>query len=99
MVEYKDPERRTGVDKDLYGTLAGHLWVNGLGDNYSVFFLNLPNIPSADEVLERLKRVTGVKAARIEILHERIELYDSLREDLNEKLDEIRGREVQLAAR
>jgi DNA-binding Lrp family transcriptional regulator len=52
MVEYEDPERRTDVDKDLYGTLAGHLWVNGLGDSYIVFFLNLPNIPSADEVLE-----------------------------------------------
>lgn len=36
-----------------------------------------------------MKSVDGVKAARIEILEERVELYDTLTSDLKEKLREI----------
>jgi DNA-binding Lrp family transcriptional regulator len=90
MVEYKDPEKRADVDKDLYAVLSKYLGLSGLGDRYSVFLLSLPNIPSAEEALGRVKKVDGVRAARIEILEERVEFYDLYREDLDEKTKNIR---------
>jgi hypothetical protein len=54
------------------------------------FFLNLPNIASADEILETVRGVDGVKAARIEIVEERVELYGLFGEELAGKLKETR---------
>jgi DNA-binding Lrp family transcriptional regulator len=94
MVEYKDPEKRAEVDEGLYAALSKYLGLSGLGDNYSIFLLSLPNIPSAKEVLERVKKVEGVRAARIEILEERVEFYDSYRENLDEKMRDVRPARV-----
>jgi DNA-binding Lrp family transcriptional regulator len=94
MVEYEDPERRAEVDKNLSAALVKHLVLSGLGDNYSVFLLSLLNIPSAKDILERVKKVDGVKAARIEILEERLEFYDLYRENLDERMRNIRSATV-----
>ncbi|MDA4118877.1 MAG: hypothetical protein OK455_11120 [Thaumarchaeota archaeon] len=76
-----------------------YIWVAGRGDSYSVFLLNLPSIATAREILEKLKTLDGVEAARVEILEERVELYDRLRDNVAERLRSIRGREVPIAAR
>ena len=99
MVVYKDRGARDEADRSVFASLGKDLWNVSLGDNYSVFLLNPPSIMSCREILERVETLAGVKAARIEIIEERVELFAPLRENVDERLAEIRSHESLVAAR
>jgi DNA-binding Lrp family transcriptional regulator len=86
LVEYGSSNDRTEVDRSLMLTLDPYLYLTGPGVKYTLFVLNLPNIKSSTEVVERVRRLRGVQSARLEIMEERIELYGALLSHVEEKL-------------
>jgi hypothetical protein len=46
----------------------------------------IPSFPTSREILDAVRRVSGTKSARIELVEDRYEFYDRLNEVLERKL-------------
>jgi DNA-binding Lrp family transcriptional regulator len=87
VVEYNDRIDRADVDRTLLLTLEPYVFSAGPGVRYSLFVLNPPNVKSCTEVLERVRRINGVKSARLDLMEERVELYGALHAHVEKKLN------------
>lgn len=88
VVEYGDSTERANTNREMMSTLDPYLYFAAPGVSYNLFVLNLPSIKSSTDMVERVRRLKGVKSARIEIMEERVELYDALLAHLEGKLDQ-----------
>jgi len=91
MIHYTSQKLRQEADTRLLNDLDEYTFFPGLWTDYSVYSLFLPSIPEANRVLERAKETPGVKTARIELVEERMETYDALREQVERKLRPIQS--------
>jgi DNA-binding Lrp family transcriptional regulator len=89
IVEYTDPANRAETDRTLLLTLDPYLFFAGPGVSYSLFVLNPPNVKSSTEILERVRRLKGVKSARTDLMEERIELYGALLAHVEERMGQM----------
>ncbi len=64
-VEYRDPGRRAAAESAILSSLDDYIFFTGHLVDFTVFNLLLPNIPSARRVLEQVKRLEGVRSARV----------------------------------
>ena len=91
MVHYTSPTQRSVADGRLLRDLDEYLFFPGLWTDFSVYSLFLPSIAEAMRVLERTRETPGVGDARIELVEQRVETYDVLREQVERKLRTIRA--------
>jgi DNA-binding Lrp family transcriptional regulator len=86
VVYYTPGANRTAVDGGLLKDLDEVLFFPGLWSDHSVYSLILPSIPSAADILARVKANEGVRKARIELVEDRVELYEPFIEQVRKKL-------------
>jgi DNA-binding Lrp family transcriptional regulator len=86
MVHYSVGQR-VEVDHHLIQQLDEFLFFPGLWSSYSVYTLLLPSISEADAVLERTRSTKGIRAARIDLIKDHVELYGTLTEQVQSKLE------------
>jgi DNA-binding Lrp family transcriptional regulator len=88
-VEHSPEQDRGETDRGLVRELDGRLMYVGLWTEFSLFTVILPSIPAASELLEKVRRTRGVATARLDLIEERIEVYSTLRERVEKKLEDI----------
>ncbi|MDA4115769.1 MAG: winged helix-turn-helix domain-containing protein [Thaumarchaeota archaeon] len=86
VVEYDTPALRPRVDKMLLDLLEPYYYSTGPWESYGLFALILPNISKSREILETVRRMSGIKSVRLELVEERYEYYDYLYEAVDRKL-------------
>ncbi len=86
VVHYSRGAGRAEADKRLIRDLDEFLFFPGIWSTYSVYSLILPSIPDAAKVLERTRATKWVTSARIDLVDGRIELYDTLLDQVQKKL-------------
>jgi hypothetical protein len=90
VVFYANPESKTDVDNKIVSQFEELLMRAELGDiEHGFFNLIIRNISKAKEILTWVRELPGVKSAFIELVQERIELYDSFTELVDKKLAEL----------
>ena len=90
VVHYSSQKLRPVTEGRLIKELDEYLFFPGLWTDFSVYSLFLPSIPEANRVLERAEQTPGVRSARMELVEQRIETYDVLREQVERKLRSFR---------
>lgn len=85
-VEYQDARNRDSTETELLSLLEDSMIFNGHFVDFSVFNLILPNIPSARAVLDRAKRLRGVRLAWIDFVEQQLESYGVFREKVKRQL-------------
>ena len=86
VVEYKSQDVRHEVDKTLLELLDRYCFFPGIWESYSVYTVILPSVPTSQEVLRAVKKVSGIGSVRIELVEERYELHNALFEAMDRKL-------------
>jgi DNA-binding Lrp family transcriptional regulator len=86
MVHYTSTKERHATDGKLLRDLDEYLFFLGLWTDFSLYSFILPSISEAMRILERTKATPGVASARIELVEQRVETYDVLREQVERKL-------------
>ncbi len=87
VVFYASPESKAGVDKRIVSRLDELLIRAQVSDMEHGFFnLIIWNISKAKEILAWVREQPGVGSAFIELVQDRIELYESLNEPVDKKL-------------
>lgn len=86
QVRYSPNSSRPETDRALLDGLDRCLVYAGLWTDFSLFTLVLSSIPEASEILEMVKRTKGVANARLDLIDERIEVYSTLRTQVERKL-------------
>jgi len=88
-VAYTDPELKNEADKKIIARLGEYLTRAELGDReHGEFNLVLPNISMAQEILEWAKGQPEVRQVRVDLVQDRVELYDSLNELVERKFSQ-----------
>jgi DNA-binding Lrp family transcriptional regulator len=86
LVEYDSPGTRQHVDRKLLELLDPYYIFAGIWESHSVYSMIIPSFPTSREILDAVRRVSGTKSARIELVEDRYEFYDRLNEVLERKL-------------
>jgi DNA-binding Lrp family transcriptional regulator len=86
VVEYESPKTRHQVDKKLLELLDPYYIFAGIWESHSLYSMIIPSFPTSREILDAVRRVSGTKSARIELVEDRYEFYDRLNEVLERKL-------------
>jgi len=86
VVEYDSPDVRPKIDKMLLELLDPYYFSTGPWESYGQFALILPSISKSREILETVRRIRGIKSARLELVEERYESYGYLYEAVDRKL-------------
>jgi DNA-binding Lrp family transcriptional regulator len=90
VIFYADSESKTEVDRRIVSQFDNLLIRAELGDiEHGFFNLIIPNISKAKEILTWVKEQPGVGMVFIELVQERIEVYESLTELVDKKLVEV----------
>ncbi len=82
-------ESRGGVDQKIISRLEDYLYYSGLWKGLSVFLLILPSVSKMQEIVKWAKEQRGVSNARIDILLERIVLFEQSSEALEKKFQSV----------
>jgi len=89
VVFYANPESKTGVDNRIVSQFDSLLIRAELGDiEHGFFNLIIRNIFKAKEILAWVKEQPGVGRAFVELVQDRIEVYESFNEPVDKKLAE-----------
>jgi DNA-binding Lrp family transcriptional regulator len=89
VVLYADPASKIDVDSRIVSRLDEFLIRAELGDPEHGFFnLIIRNISKADEILGWVRELPGVGRAFVELVQDRIELYDSFSGPIDRKVAE-----------
>lgn len=64
-VDYRAPDRRPEAESGILSTLDDYVFFTGHLVDFTVFNLMLPTIPMGRTILSQVRRIEGVKAARI----------------------------------
>jgi DNA-binding Lrp family transcriptional regulator len=89
VMEYESPNTRHKVDGLLLDLLDRYCIFPGIWESYSVYTLILPNVPSSQEILHTVRKVNGIRSARIELVEERHEFHDALCEAIDTRLEAL----------
>ena len=89
IILWGDQRLRGPAQAELLHLLADYNFFSGLWTSFSVFNLLLPNVQIARDLLEKASALKGVEGARVEFLQERHEAYDTLRDQIDEKVAEL----------
>jgi hypothetical protein len=89
-VIYDSHESRGEVSRKIISHLDDYLYYAGLHDGSSRFFLIVSNVLKMQEIVKWVKEQQGVSSARIDILQDRIELFEqNYARKLEKKLAQI----------
>ena len=89
VVFYANPESKSGVDERIVSQFDKLLIRAELGDiEHGFFNLIIRNISKAKEILTWVKEQPGVGRAFVELVQDRIEVYESFNEPVDKKLAE-----------
>ena len=86
VVEYDSPDVRPAIDRMLLELLDPYYFSTGPWESYGLFSLILPSIPKSREILETVRKTSGIMSARLELVEERYESYNYLYEAVDRKL-------------
>jgi DNA-binding Lrp family transcriptional regulator len=86
VVEYDSPDARPKIDETLLELLDPYYFSTGPWESYGLFALILPSISKVREILETVRRMSGIKSARLELVEDRYEYYGYLYEAVERKL-------------
>jgi hypothetical protein len=62
---------------------------SGLWTDWGAFNLLIPNVPTSDDILGRVKKLKGIKKARIDFVQRRYEAYGLLGEAIERKVNRL----------
>lgn len=93
LVTYNRKDVRADADRELLRALDSRLLFVGLWTDFSLFTAVLPSIHAASETLETVKNVGGVASARLDLMHDRVEVYSTLSEAVERKLKSVQTAE------
>jgi len=89
VIFYANPESKSGVDDRIVSQFDKLLIRAELGDiEHGFFNLIIRNISKAKEILTWVKEQPGVGRAFVELVQDRIEVYESFNEPVDKKLAE-----------
>jgi DNA-binding Lrp family transcriptional regulator len=86
VVEYDSPDVRPAIDKMLLELLEPYYFSTCPWESYGLFSLILPSISRSREILETVRRASGIRSVRLELVEERYEFYGYLHEAVDRKL-------------
>jgi DNA-binding Lrp family transcriptional regulator len=90
VVFYSNPESKADVDNKIVSQFDELLMRAELGDvEHGFFNLIIGNISKAKEILTWVRELPGVKSAFIELVQDRIEVYESFTDLVDRKLAEV----------
>ncbi len=82
-------ESRSEVDQKIISRLEDYLYYSGLWEGLSIFLLIVPSVSKMQETVKWVKEQRGVSNARIDILLERIALFEQSSEALEKKFRSV----------
>jgi len=92
LVLYENPEAMRKANGAIASHVDEYLMSAQLGDpEHLLFLLALTNISQVKEILDWVRRQPGVKNAFLDLVEERVELYEAFSRQLNRKLAQVRS--------
>lgn len=91
VVEYDSPDVRPAIDGMLLELLEPYYFSTRPWESYGLFAMILPSISKSREILETVKRTSGIRSARLELVEDRYESYDYLYEAVDRKLASLQA--------
>ena len=88
VVFYDEKFSRSETDVRVMKEIEDTMIYAGVWGTYSVYAVSIPNLASAEEVTERVKKIIGVRDARASVMEERLELYEAVDPLLAKKVSE-----------
>ncbi len=88
-VTYSDRASKNGVNQEILKRLGDHIYYAGITAEFGLFGLILPNVPIAREAENKVRKLEGVEHARVDLLEERIELYNALDHQVARRMAQI----------
>lgn len=90
VVGYANPEQRRKVDERILSHLENRLFRVDLNQRtHGFFMLILKNVPQAREISNWMKDLPGVERYRLDLFQERIELWESYHELVENRLAQL----------
>ena len=90
VVLYADSKYKKELDESVISHLDHCLLRAETGDReHALFNLILSNVAEADEIIRWVREQRGVGRAELELVQDRIELYDTMHELLNRKIAQV----------
>ncbi len=77
------------AQKKIMETVKEYCFFNGLWVGFSAFNLLIPNVPTSQEILAKVRRLKGIEEARLEFVQRRYESYGLLGEMIERKLKQV----------
>lgn len=82
-----EQESRASCEARILPVLSDFLVFNGRFEAYSEFRVIVPSITVASGILEDVRRLKGVRSARIDFVQKRLEFYDVYRRKVDELIE------------
>jgi DNA-binding Lrp family transcriptional regulator len=86
LVEYDSPSLRPRVDKMLLELLEPYYFSTGPWEDFGLFSMILPSISKSREILETVRRTSGIKSAELGLVEDNYEFYGCLYAAVDTKL-------------
>jgi DNA-binding Lrp family transcriptional regulator len=77
------------AQEKIMDIVKDYCFFNGLWVGYSAFHLFIPNVPTSLEIMSKVRRLQGIREARIEFVQRRYENYELLGEMIERKLNQV----------
>jgi DNA-binding Lrp family transcriptional regulator len=92
LVFFESPETMRKAKSEITARIGEYLiWAQLADRDHILFQLVITNISQVKTILSWVKRQPGVKYAFLDLVEERVELYEALTHQLRRKLIQVRG--------
>ena len=76
VVFYDEGADRAATDVSIMREIDDIMIYAGVWGSYSVYAISIPNLASAEETAQKVRKIRGVRDARASVMEERLELYE-----------------------
>lgn len=91
VVQYSSPKERQEAERQVLKLLDDHLFWAGVLEGAAVYSMILPNPFLATKLVEKVRKIQGVEAARIELVDEHIDQMEVFADYVSRHLMRTRG--------